>query len=78
MFRIFEQRLRQLMNELTGAKTNGGGIFGQCVAYIASIEFQKRGNPHAHILLWIEGKLIILNFITNFCFLRCRKHSRIC
>ena len=30
-----------------------GGCFGALEAWLYSIEFQKRGLPHAHILLWL-------------------------
>ena len=29
-------------------------IFGPCVARTHSIEFQKRGFPHAHIIVWLD------------------------
>ena len=32
------------------------GIFGRVVANIHVIEFQKRGLPHAHILIILEGQ----------------------
>ena len=31
-----------------------GGIFGKVVASVYVIEFQKRGLPHSHILLWLD------------------------
>ena len=31
-----------------------GGIFGSAVAYIYTIEFQKRGLPHIHNLIFLE------------------------
>ena len=34
-----------------------GRIFGRVVTYTYSIEWQKRGLPHAHILIWLENKL---------------------
>jgi hypothetical protein len=30
------------------------GILGKAVAYVYTIEFQKRGLPHAHILVFLE------------------------
>lgn len=29
-------------------------IIGKVIDYAIRIEFQKRGSPHAHILIWIE------------------------
>ena len=31
-------------------------IFGKAIAYVSSIEWQKRGLPHAHILLWLDPR----------------------
>jgi hypothetical protein len=44
--RVFHLKLKAMMQELTK-----DGIFGQRVAHFQVIEFQKRGLPHAHILL---------------------------
>ncbi|KAK7301999.1 hypothetical protein RJT34_12876 [Clitoria ternatea] len=48
--RIFKIKLDQLMIDLTKNK-----IFGTIVAYLYTIEFQKRGLPHAHILLFLHS-----------------------
>ena len=44
--RVFKLKKDQLINDLTH-----GGILGEVVAHMHVIEFQKRGLPHAHILL---------------------------
>ena len=44
--RVFHLKYKQLMNDLVA-----GGLFGQAAAHMMVIEFQKRGLPHAHILL---------------------------
>lgn len=44
--RIFNVKLKQLMDELVRV-----GVFGPVLAYCYTIEFQKRGLPHVHILL---------------------------
>ncbi|TKR58640.1 hypothetical protein L596_030057 [Steinernema carpocapsae] len=56
--RVFKAKLDELLKDLTGGKSDvrnveGGrkGVFGPCVAYSVSIEFQNRGMPHAHILI---------------------------
>ncbi|XP_071727416.1 uncharacterized protein [Rutidosis leptorrhynchoides] len=46
--RIFKQKLDNLMNDIMK-----GNIFGTCEAGIHIIEFQKRGLPHVHILIWL-------------------------
>ena len=44
--RVFRQKIKKLMDFLK----KGG--FGKLRAYLYSIEYQKRGLPHAHILTW--------------------------
>ena len=44
--RVFKQNLNALMEDITKK-----GIFGKCIAHVNVIEFQKRGLPHAHILI---------------------------
>jgi len=34
-----------------------GEAFGEVRCYMYSVEWQKRGLPHAHILLWLKNKL---------------------
>ena len=46
---MFRQKLTALMNELVK-----GSLFGFVVAHLATVEFQKRGLPHAHILLIVQ------------------------
>nr|GEW68867.1 hypothetical protein [Tanacetum cinerariifolium] len=49
--RVFKIKLDCLMKEL-----NDGNIFGRVKGVVYTIEFQKRGLPHCHILLWLETK----------------------
>ena len=44
--RVFKQKKDQLMQDL-----KSGGVLGKVVAHMHVIEFQKRGLPHAHILI---------------------------
>ena len=44
--RVFQHKLKSLMEDI---KKNH--IFGVPVAFVYVIEFQKRGLPHAHILI---------------------------
>ncbi|XP_071726944.1 uncharacterized protein [Rutidosis leptorrhynchoides] len=46
--RVFKQKLDGLMTDIM--KTQ---IFGTCQAGIYIIEFQKRGLPHVHMLIWL-------------------------
>nr|GEU50244.1 helicase [Tanacetum cinerariifolium] len=45
---VFKLKLTQLLEDLKKK------IFGDCRGVIYVIEFQKRGLPHVHILLWLE------------------------
>ncbi|GJR09502.1 ATP-dependent DNA helicase PIF1 [Tanacetum coccineum] len=47
--RVFKLKITELLEDITKNK-----IFGESRAVIYVIEFQKRGLPHAHILLWLE------------------------
>jgi len=47
--RVFHMKLQQLLNDLCS-----GCIFGPVLAILYSIEFQKKGLPHVHILLWLD------------------------
>ncbi|KAG2661478.1 hypothetical protein PVAP13_1KG506713 [Panicum virgatum] len=44
-------KLQQLLEDI-----RSGSIFGPISAILYSIEFQKRGLPHVHILVWLDKK----------------------
>ena len=48
--RVFHHKLRQLLKDLTTKY-----VLGEPVAWMHTVEFQKRGLPHAHILLILCG-----------------------
>ncbi|XP_012841939.1 PREDICTED: uncharacterized protein LOC105962187 [Erythranthe guttata] len=48
--RVFKMKLDSLMTDF-----KKGHIFGRIRAHVCTIEFQKRGLPHAHILLWLDN-----------------------
>ena len=50
--RVFKLKLKCLMDLLTKRKA-----FGTVQCYMFTVEWQKRGLPHAHILLWLQKKL---------------------
>ncbi|XP_058746518.1 uncharacterized protein LOC131619442 [Vicia villosa] len=47
--RIFKIKFDQLLSDLTKK-----GVLGKVLAYMYTIEFQKRGLPHAHILIFLH------------------------
>ena len=46
--RVFSLKLKALLSEIVDKK-----LFGRCVAWNYSIEFQKRGLPHCHLLIYL-------------------------
>ena len=49
--RVFHMKLQQLLDDIRSA-----AIFGPMLAILYSIEFQKRGLPHVHILVWLDKR----------------------
>lgn len=54
--RVFKQKLISLMNAITKMR-----IFGEVRCWMYSIEWQKRGLPHSHILIWLNERLLSIN-----------------
>jgi len=50
--RVFRLKLKSLMHFLTN-----GEAFGPARCHMYTVEWQKRGLPHAHILLWLTVRL---------------------
>ena len=48
--RVFHMKLKELLKDFRE------GAFGKMVAHAGSVEFQKSGNPHAHMLFWFEDR----------------------
>lgn len=49
--RVFRLKLKELMQEIVQKQ-----IFGEVIAHFHVVEFQKRGRPHAHILIILAEK----------------------
>jgi hypothetical protein len=49
--RVFHMKLEELLEDIRSKK-----IFGEVIAIPYSVEFQKRGLPHVHILVWLDKK----------------------
>lgn len=49
--RVFQQKLKLLLDDLVK-----GRIFGEVTGRVHTIEFQKRGLPHAHILIILKAE----------------------
>ena len=50
--RVFRQKLLIMMHLFKEKQ-----IFGSLHCYMYTVEWQKRGLPHAHILLWLQEKI---------------------
>lgn len=50
--RVFNQKLKKLMNVITRH-----ALFGPTRCFMYSVEWQKRGLPHAHILVWLVERI---------------------
>jgi hypothetical protein len=50
--RVFKQKLTKLIEVITKCH-----IYGETQCWMYSIEWQKRGLPHAHILIWLKNKI---------------------
>ncbi|XP_063912257.1 uncharacterized protein LOC135129106 [Zophobas morio] len=51
--RVFKQKLIRFMDRITK-----NHIYGETRCWMYSIEWQKRGLPHAHILIWLVEKIV--------------------
>ncbi|GFU10033.1 helitron_like_N domain-containing protein [Trichonephila clavipes] len=50
--RVFKQKLKSLINLITHHL-----VFGETSCWLYSVEWQKRGLPNAHILIWLVAKV---------------------
>jgi hypothetical protein len=46
--RVFQQKKEALLKEIRG------GLFGKVIGMVHTIEFQKRGLPHMHLLIFLD------------------------
>ncbi|GJT55881.1 DNA helicase, partial [Tanacetum coccineum] len=51
VFQVFEQKIQALLAFLKTEKT-----FGDVTGVLYTVEFQKRGLPHCHTLLWVNSE----------------------
>ncbi|XP_073513990.1 uncharacterized protein [Phyllobates terribilis] len=50
--RVFKQKLSKMTNLITKSH-----IYGETQCWMYSVEWQKRGLPYAHILIWLKQKI---------------------
>ena len=53
--RVFAQKMEQLLKDVRG------GLFGKVAGMVYTIEFQKRGLPHMHLLIFLDQQDKIRN-----------------
>jgi hypothetical protein len=53
--RVFYQKMKELLKEVRG------GLFGEVAGLVYTVEFQKRGLPHMHLLIFLKGNSKIRN-----------------
>jgi len=49
---VFNLKVKKLIDLITKDK-----IFGKTRCYMYTIEWQKRGLPHVHLLVWLQDKV---------------------
>ncbi|KAM3312485.1 hypothetical protein ACQJBY_032412 [Aegilops geniculata] len=49
--RVYHMKLNDYLHDI-----KSGEAFGPIVAVLHTVEFQKKGLPHAHILIWLDRK----------------------
>ncbi|XP_074342257.1 uncharacterized protein LOC141679740 [Apium graveolens] len=63
--RVFRLKLDQLMVDIKDKKH-----FGVCIGVMYVVEFQKRGLPHVHMLIWLDAdskKTSSIMWINSYC-----------
>ena len=71
--RVWKHRFDSFFNDYL--RHRNGGPLGKVNDFVVKIEFQARGSPHAHILLWIDGAPVlgiddddvVCEFVDRFC-----------
>ncbi|XP_065217552.1 uncharacterized protein LOC135843544 [Planococcus citri] len=59
--RVFSLKHKELIHDIVENK-----IFGEVSGYVYTIEFQKRGLPHAHMLFILKDKILSSEMIDRF------------
>ena len=54
--RVFKQKSDALRHDVCDLH-----YFGRCIAWVYVIEFQKRGLPHMHLIVWLASKFKLTN-----------------
>ncbi|GFW94250.1 ATP-dependent DNA helicase [Trichonephila clavipes] len=50
--RVFQQKIKKMMHVIKDVQ-----VFGKVACFMYSIEWQKRGLPHMHLLVWLQTKI---------------------
>ena len=55
---VSKQKYRSFVKEIEKDQ-----IFGKCIGRVSVVEFQKRGAPHTHTLIWIKDLIFFTIYI---------------
>ncbi|CAG8777527.1 12847_t:CDS:1, partial [Ambispora leptoticha] len=55
--KYFDVMIRCILDTIVGYGKKHGGVFGNVKNYYGVVEYQDRGTPHCHLLVWIYGSL---------------------
>ncbi|GFR22141.1 helitron_like_N domain-containing protein [Trichonephila clavata] len=50
--RVFQQKVQKMMHVMMDVQ-----VYGKVACFMYSIEWQKRGLPHMHLLVWLQTKI---------------------
>ncbi|RHZ44335.1 hypothetical protein Glove_739g7 [Diversispora epigaea] len=53
--KYFDITMQCIINTIIGYNQKNGGIFGIIKNYYGVVEYQDRGTPHCHMLIWLHG-----------------------
>ncbi|RHZ85950.1 hypothetical protein Glove_58g65 [Diversispora epigaea] len=55
--KYFDVTIRCIINTIIGYDQKDGSVFGTIKNYYGVVEYQDRGTPHCHMLIWLHGAL---------------------
>jgi len=55
--KYFDVVIQGIIKTIVGYGREDGGVFGSVKNYYGVVEYQDRGTPHCHMLIWLHGAL---------------------
>lgn len=53
--KYFDVVVKGILDTIVGYGKDNGGVFGSVKNYYGVVEYQDRGTPHCHMLVWLHG-----------------------